>query len=94
VLVASGRYACLLLLLSTTKIYVFPPRTPTLPAGFIVKPQLSHRDTQEAVGVADARGTPGRSTAAAIVNSPNTSGPAFPPGTYDVPATTPFGTYA
>jgi hypothetical protein len=93
VLVGSGRYAGLPQLISTTKIYVFPPRAPTFEAGFIIKPQLSHRDTQEAVGVADAR-TPGRSTAAAIVNSPNTSGPAFPPGTYDVPATTPFGTYA
>ena len=47
-------------LISTTKIYVFPPRAPTFEAGFIIKPQLSHRDTQEAVGVADAR-TPGRS---------------------------------
>jgi hypothetical protein len=55
VLVASGRFACLLQLLSTTKIYVFPPGAPSLPAGFIVKPQLLHRDTQKAVGVADAR---------------------------------------
>jgi hypothetical protein len=54
VLVGSGRYAGLPLLISTTKIYVFPPRAPTFEAGFIIKPQLSHRDTQEAVGVADA----------------------------------------
>ena len=33
-------------------------------------------------------------SAAAIVNSPNTSGPVFPQGTYDVPDTMPFGTYA
>jgi hypothetical protein len=33
-------------------------------------------------------------SAAAIVNSPNTSGPVFPEGTYDVPDTMPFGTYA
>jgi serine/threonine-protein kinase len=33
-------------------------------------------------------------SAAAIVNSPNTSGPVFPEGTYDVPSTMPFGTYA
>jgi hypothetical protein len=58
VLVGSGRYAGLPQLISTTKIYVFPPRAPTFEAGFIIKPQLSHRDTQEAVGVADAR-TPG-----------------------------------
>lgn len=33
-------------------------------------------------------------SAAAIVNSPNTSGPVFPEGTYDVPDTMPFGTCA
>src|SRR6185312_6368383 len=33
-LVGSGRYAYLPLLLSTTKLYVFPGRTPSLPAGF------------------------------------------------------------
>ena len=33
-------------------------------------------------------------SAAAIVDSPNTSGPVFPEGTYDVPDTMPFGTYA
>ena len=47
-------------LISTTKIYVFPARAPTFEAGFIIKPQLSHRDTQEAVGMADSK-TPGRS---------------------------------
>jgi hypothetical protein len=60
VLVGSGRYAGLPQLISTTKIYVFPPRAPTFEAGFIIKPQLSHRDTQEAVGMADSK-TPGRS---------------------------------
>ena len=54
-LVGSGRYGGLPQLITTTKIYVFPPRAPTFEAGFIIKPQLSHRDTQEAVGVADAR---------------------------------------
>ena len=33
-------------------------------------------------------------SAAAIVDSPNTSGPVFPEGTYNVPDTMPFGTYA
>src|SRR5258708_3344527 len=54
-LVGSGRYAGLPQLISTTRIYVFPPRAPTLEAGFIIKPQLSHRDTQEAVGIADSK---------------------------------------
>jgi hypothetical protein len=55
VLVGSGRYAGLPQLISTTKIYVFPPRAPTFEAGFIIKPQVSHRDTQEAVGMADSK---------------------------------------
>lgn len=33
-------------------------------------------------------------SAAEMVNSPNISGPVFPDGTYDVPDTMPFGTYA
>lgn len=33
-------------------------------------------------------------SAASVVNSPNTSGPVFPDGVYDVPNVMPFGTYA